>query len=603
MKEDMIKADSKQLASMYMKEEMIEGERQLGTHEDRLKDEVIKDGDKISDGNFFKSLQNISSTKEEGQDDKLESTRAEMGEVREENERLKTLLSRISHDYRSLQTHFYDVLQQGRAKKLPDSPATDIEEPEFVSLRLGTSTSKCKKEEKSTTSSEVKGSTEDFLKIKGGLSLGLSDCRVDSNNSEKVQPDVMTLSPEGSFEDARDDTAETTEQWPPSKMLKNLRSVGVEAEDDIAPQPQVKKARVSVRARCDAPTMNDGCQWRKYGQKIAKGNPCPRAYYRCTVAAGCPVRKQVQRCADDMSILITTYEGTHNHPLSVSATAMASTTSAAASMLISGSSSTSLAAYPAASPALAFDASSKPPVIGGRPFLLPTAAAAAITSTPSYPTITLDLTSPAAAATASHAAFSLSNRFSHTRYPSTGFTFSGSGPSSAPWPGYLSYGASLSAHPYNAGGGKSSSSFEAALSSINGSRQQGSGGGGGGSAPLYQMQQKAAAAAAPPPSVITDTIAKAITADPSFHTALAAAITSYVGKKGSPPASGGEDSKVGLKWGEHLGLGLTHSSPSTATAAAAASSSIQMFLQPSLGLSGSTTSASTSPVTNREQAH
>ncbi|MBA0872314.1 hypothetical protein Goshw_011226 [Gossypium schwendimanii] len=74
----------------------------------------------------------------------------------------------------------------------------------------------------------------------------------------------------------------------------------------------VKEPRIVVQTTSDIDILDDGYRWRKYGQKVVKGNPNPRSYYKCTTI-GCPVRKHVERASHDLRAVITTYEGKHNH--------------------------------------------------------------------------------------------------------------------------------------------------------------------------------------------------------------------------------------------------------------------------------------------------
>ncbi|KAH0705687.1 hypothetical protein KY285_010229 [Solanum tuberosum] len=82
-------------------------------------------------------------------------------------------------------------------------------------------------------------------------------------------------------------------------------------------QPKNNNSTIYVRAtqvpHHTSLLVKDGYEWRKYGQKVTRDNPYPRAYFKCSFAPTCPVKKKVQRSVDDKSIIVATYEGEHNH--------------------------------------------------------------------------------------------------------------------------------------------------------------------------------------------------------------------------------------------------------------------------------------------------
>ncbi|XP_076953924.1 putative WRKY transcription factor 20 [Bidens hawaiensis] len=82
---------------------------------------------------------------------------------------------------------------------------------------------------------------------------------------------------------------------------------------DITPVVKpIREPRVVVQTTSEVDILDDGYRWRKYGQKVVRGNPNPRSYYKCT-SVGCTVRKHVERASHDPKAVITAYEGKHNH--------------------------------------------------------------------------------------------------------------------------------------------------------------------------------------------------------------------------------------------------------------------------------------------------
>ncbi|KAI4308483.1 hypothetical protein L6164_031557 [Bauhinia variegata] len=97
---------------------------------------------------------------------------------------------------------------------------------------------------------------------------------------------------------------------PESKRLKKDNC----GADVTRIEKSTSESRAVVQTSSDVDFINDGYRWRKYGQKLVKGNPNPRSYYRCS-NPGCPVKKHVERASHDPKVVITTYEGKHDHDM------------------------------------------------------------------------------------------------------------------------------------------------------------------------------------------------------------------------------------------------------------------------------------------------
>ena len=156
---------------------------------------------------------------------------------------MKLILAKIKKEYQSLQIQFSEIVQHEEAQKSEEEEEEETDH--LVSLSLGRlSTTESKKDDKKTSFLSSKGKDDD--KINEGLALGL-ECKFESAPTEHM----MNGSPEISSQEHKEKDP-STETWPPNcKMLKMARS----RDEDVLEQNPLKKARVSIRARCDTPTV------------------------------------------------------------------------------------------------------------------------------------------------------------------------------------------------------------------------------------------------------------------------------------------------------------------------------------------------------------
>ncbi|KAF8407247.1 hypothetical protein HHK36_006374 [Tetracentron sinense] len=142
-----------------------------------------------------------------------------------------------------------------------------------------------------------------------------------SENYNALQSQVMDLmskNPRKEITTSRKRKAESNNDS--NKNVINGNTESSSSDEDLCKYPReeinTKVSRIYVRTNASDTSLvvKDGYQWRKYGQKVTKDNPSPRAYFKCSFSPTCSVKKKVQRSIEDQSTLVASYEGEHNHP-------------------------------------------------------------------------------------------------------------------------------------------------------------------------------------------------------------------------------------------------------------------------------------------------
>ncbi|KAM1276501.1 hypothetical protein ACFX13_029706 [Malus domestica] len=161
----------------------------------------------------------------------------------------------------------------------------------------------------------------DNLEVTSSASVGPDYCNQSSmqaqNGTHHKSGDVVDASSTFSNDEEEDDrgthgSVSLAYDGEGDESESKRRKIEAYATEMSGATRAIREPRVVVQTTSEVDILDDGYRWRKYGQKVVKGNPNPRSYYKCT-NAGCTVRKHVERASHDLKSVITTYEGKHNH--------------------------------------------------------------------------------------------------------------------------------------------------------------------------------------------------------------------------------------------------------------------------------------------------